>query len=152
MSKWTLDPVQIQHIVDTNPQRMLEWGSGDSTKAFKRAGINITSIEHNEAMPTGGDIRLVLPQARTHYQPPIYLDWSDYIAVPDIKLYDTILVDGECRGECLAYTAYHNPDARVFLHDTQRGLYSWATSMYEGVKTIPGKWEMQELKAKCITK
>ena len=53
MSKWTLDPVQIQHIVDTNPQRMLEWGSGDSTKAFKRAGINITSIEHNEAMPTG---------------------------------------------------------------------------------------------------
>jgi hypothetical protein len=76
------------------------------------------------------------------------LDWSDYIAVPDIKLYDTILIDGECRGECLAYTAFHNPDARVFLHDTQRGLYSWATDMYDVHKTIPGKWEMQELHIK----
>lgn len=149
MSNWTLSPEQIAYIVDKQPNIMLEWGTGDSTKAFKRAGINITSIEHNEAMPDTGDgFRLVLPQIRTHYKPEMFIDWSDYIEVPDIFRYDTVLIDGECRGECLAYTAYHNPEATVYLHDSQRNLYSWALSMYKVVNTIPGKWEMQELKAK----
>ena len=149
MNNWSLSPEQIAYICDLKPQRMLEWGSGESTKAFKRVGINITSIEHNEAMPnTGEGFRLRLPELRTHYQPEMFIDWSNYIQVPDIDSYDVILIDGECRGECLAYTAFHNPKATVFLHDSQRNLHKWALSMYNTTKSIPGKWEMQELKVK----
>ena len=145
---WNLEPAQIYAITDLhdNNFKMLEYGSGQSTKAFKRAGIDITSIEHNEAMQnTGPGFRLRLPEVRTHHVPEIILDWSNYIAVPDITEFTTILIDGECRAECLAYVAHHNPQADVWLHDTQRQLYSWATGMYTIIKTIPGTNSQNEL-------
>ena len=138
---WHLTAKQIDSILTTVPEnsRMLEWGSGEASKKFIRSGVSLTSIEHNEAMQnTGGDFRLRLPIIRTHHTPQYILDWSDYIQVPDIADFQTILIDGECRGECLAYVAHHNPDATVWLHDTQRKLYGWATSMYETVQVVAG--------------
>ena len=63
--------------------------------------------------------------------------------------YDTFLIDGECRGECLAWVAqYANKDARVYLDDYERGYYSWALSFFDVINVIEGFAHLAELKIK----
>ena len=150
MSLWSLSEIQANHIIGTKPNRLLEWGSGETSKKFLEAGIDLTSIEHNEAMPRhAGEFRLCPPVVRTHFEPKEFLDWSNYIMVEDLSYFDTILIDGECRGECLAWTARKaNREAKIYLDDYERGLYGWALEFFEVVHVIEGFAHLAELKIK----
>tara|TARA_B100000287_G_C20528192_1_gene739735 strand:+ start:312 stop:764 length:453 start_codon:yes stop_codon:yes gene_type:complete len=150
MSLWSLSEIQTNHIISTQPKKMLEWGSGEASKKFVEAGIDLTSIEHNEGMPShSGNFRLIPPTVRTHFEPKEFLDWSSYIKVTDIDQFDTILIDGECRGECLAWTALRaNKDAKIYLDDYERGYYSWALEFFDVINVIQGFAHLAELRIK----
>ena len=149
MSLWSLSEIQTNHIIGTQPKKMLEWGSGEASKKFVEAGIDLTSIEHNEAMPGHDGIIYRPPVLRTHFEPKQFIDWSPYIMADGMTEYDTFLIDGECRGECLAWVAqYANKDARIYLDDYERGYYSWALSFFDVINVIEGFAHLAELKIK----
>ena len=86
---------------------------------------------------------------KNHQQPKQFIDWSPYIMADGMTEYDTFLIDGECRGECLAWVAqYANKDARVYLDDYERGYYSWALSFFDVINVIEGFAHLAELKIK----
>ena len=86
------------------------------SQKFVQAGIDLTSIEHNEGMfPHAGNYKVVPPILRTHFEPKQFIDWSPYVMVENLEQYDCILIDGEARGECLAWTArYADRNARIY--------------------------------------
>ena len=150
MNVWSLSEIQTNHIIDSQPKKMLEWGSGEASQKFVQAGIDLTSIEHNEGMfPHAGNYKVVPPILRTHFEPKQFIDWSPYVMVENLEQYDCILIDGEARGECLAWTArYADRNARIYLDDYQRGWYGWALDFFDVINVIEGFAHLAELKIK----
>ena len=37
MNVWSLSEIQTNHIIDSQPKKMLEWGSGEASQKFVQA-------------------------------------------------------------------------------------------------------------------
>lgn len=149
---------QREHILKALPSdgKMLEWGSGGSTIWFlenMQPGQHLTSIEENEhwfnkvqeKIEASGFtnhkyllVRSQFNELRKNAHPseenPVGLD--DYIHPPiDLGEFDVILVDGVARGACLA-SVYGKTNAKIFIHDSNRGWYDWAIRLYSSHRVI----------------
>ncbi len=115
----------------TKGARVLEYGSGASTKEVAdKVGILVT-IEHNRDW--FDKVKENLPDnTKIYFKPPTGLKWGtdgtyeqfkDYIESPK-GLFDVIIIDGRARVGCAKYCKnIANKNTIIFVHDYQRKEY-----------------------------
>lgn len=151
-----MDPdelAQFVAILETlAPARILEWGSGGSTKAMlERCPFieRLVSIEHDRAWHRRVgeliddprlELHLVEPDDAAPTEPDAYKLWADraehvrepfasYIEFPATldTIFDLVLVDGRARSWCIAAGwLLLRPGGVLVVHDAQRGEYHGA--------------------------
>jgi len=135
------------YIKQLKPQRVFEWGSGESTLFFASMGVYLASVEHDENWYN--DVKAVLPiQYHTGYHlvpyeqdslgsdkanPSHYKSGSTqlgdvnfkryagyidkYNFVPGHGKFDLILIDGMARASCLAHAISHVAEGGCIVLD-----------------------------------
>ena len=160
-SPW-LPYLVADYIKQLKPQRIFEWGSGESTLFFVSLGASIVSIEHDsqwydETEPKldklGMDDYFLVPyQDGTigsnpanpiHYKSASTqlgeVNFKQYASVIDAyEKFDLILIDGMARASCLYHAASHVAEGGcIVLDNAERDYYMQNVSfLFEGWERI----------------
>jgi len=123
----------LSHIEKTN--KVLEYGSGDSTLQIASLCKEVVSIEHNQQwydritkrIPNNCKILLHKPNLEyiEGFEDGSYEEFKDYINAPiNYGPFDIILIDGRARNECAKIChLMANGKTLIFVHDFVRVEY-----------------------------
>ena len=136
--------------------RGFEWGSGRSTVWFSRRSRELVSIEHDplwfqrvsrwlkRANITNVDYRLLPTRPENLYVSAIQ-------CFPD-EHFDFILIDGQCREECLAAAVLKlKRDGLVVLDNADAGYQEPADAALTRISTDNGIWRTDILTKRRLT-
>lgn len=117
----------INHI--NKQQRVLEYGSGESTIEIAGLCKEVISVEHNITwynrvkLDIPSNIILILREPDEEYREGgcdgTYNQFKNYILAPlDYGTFDIILIDGRARIECAKFVKnVSHDDTIIFIHD-----------------------------------
>ncbi len=141
-------PLLCKYLRMVEPKRILEWGTGESTKIMHQVcpDADIYSVEHNPAYVNEYQHLAGISQKIHLYYCPIN---NGYTAFPLILggKYDFVFIDGldTTRPECLnTVLDVLNEGAVVILHDSERLEYRQAIGKYRVVEESDGTVVMQK--------
>jgi len=113
------------------PKRVLEFGSGNSTKIFS-SYESIEAVDSVESCPIWADKVRGLPKVQ------VILQESDHLypfAIGRFDRYDLIMVDGAERPRCLEQSKTMLSDnGYIILHDAKREEYQESINSFEFIK------------------
>ena len=136
-------------------QKVLEWGSGSSTKEISSRVNSVLSIEHDlvwfnkvkETLPDNSKL-VHIPTKYQHnhliHGDGTYDNFEDYVNYPLLENneYDVIFIDGRCRVECASICKLITHEKSiVFIHDFSldvpcRQVYASALNYLEKIDQV----------------
>ncbi len=131
-------------------QRVLEWGSGESTYQIARYVKEVISIEHQKEWYNkinrrrSPNVMIYLAEPDLPYveggDDGTYDEFKTYINLPiDKGCFDVILIDGRARVECAKIChKIGNENTLIFIHDFEREEYHVVLEFLEPVKSCNG--------------
>lgn len=115
--------------------RVLEYGSGESTKQIAAKVRSLVSIEHDKdwyskvLQDSPQNVDLILREPKTPYFwgkcDGTLEQFSNYINTPvGMGVFDVVLIDGRARAYCAAVCSkFSNRNTLIFIHDFNTGEY-----------------------------
>lgn len=114
-------------LTHLKPERVLEYGAGNSTKAFSQYITHWTTVEHNQewAARIGCEMPNIRMICKTHSDETYCLEANieEYCHPPELKgeLFDLVFIDGDYRYQCIdRLRQVLKPGGIALVHDTRR--------------------------------
>ena len=143
----TAESIKLIEAFLSKEKSGFEWGSGRSTVWFAQRLEKLVSVEHNEEWHKR--VLTIIDNNKLenvdYRYASINNDCLDYVRQIEIKeeKFDFVLVDGECRSQCLAAAAKKmKPGGYLVLDnaDLDYGISDMALQNFKIIRTDNGVW------------